>query len=234
MASYALIPGLLSDKTVWQPLATQLEGSVHQAVLTEQTSITEMAETVLAQTPDDLIAIGHSMGARVAMEMAHIAPNRIDALVLANTGHAPLRPGEEESRQAKIEYGHREFEGMVAEWLPPMVAPGSIGDESLMSALTDMALRQSPEIHENQIRALISRPDATAYLPDIRCPVLLMTGAEDRWSPVAQHREMAALIPNSQLHVLDDAGHFMPVEQPIETAAVILHWLSEVQEISNV
>ena len=42
-----------------------------------------MAEYVLDATGGPLIAVGHSMGARVAMEMAHLAPERIAGLVLA-------------------------------------------------------------------------------------------------------------------------------------------------------
>ena len=68
--------------------------------------------------------VRHSMGARVAIEMARQAPQRVDAMVLANTGHAPLQPGEMAKREAKIQQGHADMTALAARWLPPMLAPG--------------------------------------------------------------------------------------------------------------
>ena len=79
MTTLVLIPGLISDAVVWQPVADAAAGSfaVYQADVSEGTSITGMAETILAETDGPLIAVGHSMGGRIAMEMARIAPERV-------------------------------------------------------------------------------------------------------------------------------------------------------------
>ena len=47
-----------------------------------------------------------------------------------------------------------------------------------------------------------SRPDAGALR------------RQDAWSPVAQHEEMAAMIPGAALAVVDDCGHMAPMERP--------------------
>ena len=227
LTTFALLPGLLSDQSVWAPLASALPGKTLPADLTQQSSIADMAASVLSQTGDDLVVFGHSMGARVAMEVARMAPGRVRALVLANTGHDPLRPGERKRRQAKIDRGYEDFAGLIAEWLPPMVAPARVTDTELMKRLTDMALSQTPESHERQIRALINRPDAAAYLPDITCPILLLAAVEDAWSPVAQHREIEGMAPNAELQVIEGAGHFLPVERPRETVEAILGFLKK-------
>jgi pimeloyl-ACP methyl ester carboxylesterase len=54
--------------------------------------------------------------------------------------------------------------------------------------------------------------------------VLLITGRQDQWSPIAQHEEIAALCPRAELHIIENAGHFAPVEQPHATARVIADW----------
>ena len=76
-----------------------------------------------------------------------------------------------------------------------------------------------------QINALLTRPDAAKVLPDFACPILLMTGTEDGWSPEAQHREMADLAQDAELVVIDGAGHFLPVEKPEQTAGIITAWI---------
>ena len=223
------IPGLVSDARVWRPVAEKLAPGLptYFAEITSQDSIVAMAAGVLAQCDGDLIPVGHSLGGRVAMEMAHQAPDRVRALVLADTGHHPLAPGETEKREAKIAMGHADMAALCNDWLPPMVDAGRHDDQAVMDDLTDMVLAAGPDQHERQIRALMSRPDAAQYLPDVTCPVLLLVGRTDQWSPVAQHQEIADMVDDAELYVIDDAGHFLPFERPRETANVLSRWLSE-------
>jgi pimeloyl-ACP methyl ester carboxylesterase len=230
MTSFAFLHGLLSDRIVWEPLAESLGGESFHADLTSQSSITGMAESVLAETEGDLIVIGHSMGGRVAMETARLAPKRVKALVLANTGHHPLATGEREIRQSKIDEGYGDFEKLAAEWLRPMVAPDRLADTVLMTNLMNMVLRQSPEIHERQITALIDRPNAALFLPHTTCPILLVTGENDSWAPEPQHREMAELAPDAEFHLIVGAGHFLPLEQPVKLTAIVQDWLARHRE----
>lgn len=227
MTTTVFIPGLLSDQRVWRAVAEQAPRPVVMADVTRDDTIKGMAARILDEVPGDLVVVGHFMGGRVAMEMAHQAPNRVSRLVLANTGHDALKPGEREKRKAKIEEGHADLPAMVKEWLPPMVAASRHSDTALMADLTEMAIALGPVVHERQITALIDRPDAGAYLPKITCPILLLTGSEDAWSPEKQHREMMSIAPDAELEVIERGGHFMPVEQPLVVAKLISDWLSD-------
>src|SRR5689334_17884378 len=156
MATLALIPGLVSDSIVWAPLADAVghRMPVHAADVSRASSISGMAENVLAATEGDLIVVGHSMGGRVAMEMARIAPDRIRGLVLANTGHHPKRDGEEVKRQQMMDLGHRSMDELADQWLPPMLHPDRLSDAGLIGHLRTMVLRAGADVHERQIRAL--------------------------------------------------------------------------------
>ena len=235
MPTFALIPGLLSDQIVWEDLAGALfgKGEVHHADLRPYSTISEMARSVLDQTHGPLIPIGHSMGARAALEIARMAPERVPALVLADTGMHPLKPGELEKREEKIRLGHESMEKLADAWLPPMVSEKHHGDQRLMGALRAMVLRADADQHERHLRALISRPDAARYIPNIKCPVLLVVGDEDQWSPVSQHEEIAALLSDCTLEVIKGAGHFAPIERASHVTSIIASWLEQKNRIAN-
>jgi pimeloyl-ACP methyl ester carboxylesterase len=54
---------------------------------------------------------------------------------------------------------------------------------------------------------------------------MVMVGRQDRWSPLAQHEEIAALIPHAELSVVEESGHMSPVEQPEQVSNALLRWL---------
>lgn len=219
-----LIPGLLCDQTVWRDVMGRVPAVV--ADLRAQSTITEMAEDCLAKTSGPLRIAGHSMGARVAMEIARLAPERVMRLALLDTGAHPLALGEQAKREEIIAFAYEQgMEALAARWLPPMVYEPNQSD-SLMEDLQAMVLRQSVEIHARQINALIRRPDALSYLHSITCETLLMTGAEDSWSPPAQHERMRDLLPNASLRVIEQAGHFAPIERPEEVSEALIGFMS--------
>ena len=222
------VAGLLSDQRVWQSTIDGLTGfNVLIADNQSDDRISSMAERALSMTDEPLIVVGHSMGGRVALEMARMEPDQVLGLVLANTGHTGQKPGELAKRQAKIDLGYHDIGALAAQWLPPMLAAGRETDEDLMQTLTEMVLTAGAQVNERQIMALVNRPSATEYLPEIDCPTLLLTGLQDRWSPVAQHEEIQALMPNATLELVDAAGHFMPIEQPEETSRLISAWVKK-------
>ena len=115
---------------------------------------------------------------------------------------------------------------LCQDWLPPMLAEANQNRTEITKPLTEMVLRQTPERHENQIKALLNRPDARKALAEITCPTLIGVGDEDQWSPPAQHREIAAKIPGSTLVIIENTGHFAPFEAPTETARAMRNWLN--------
>ncbi len=221
-----LIPGLLCDAHCWQSVLSRMDAAV--ADLSTQDNLTRMAEDLLALYPGRLRVAGHSMGARVALEMARLAPGRIEKLALLDTGIHPLRPGEPEKRAEIVRYAYDHgMQALADRWLPPMVWQGNQSDAALMAGLNAMVLRMNPDLHARQIKALVDRPDASAYLAQIACPVLLIVGRQDQWSPVSQHEDMLALLPDARLEIIDEAGHFAPVERPEAVADLLVPFLKD-------
>jgi len=224
-----LLPGLLCDRTVWEPQVRGLSGlgEVMVADLWGPSSFPAMAEKVLAETGGRPLAVaGHSMGARVALEMWRLAPERIERLALLSTGFHGPRPEERAKRMALVQLGYDQgMAAVAARWLPPMMHPDRVRDAALMAELTAMVCRATPQVFEAQQTAGLERPDAADYLPRIACPTLVLVGRQDGWSPVPQHEEMARRIPDAELVVIEDSGHMVTVEQPEAVTAALAGWL---------
>jgi pimeloyl-ACP methyl ester carboxylesterase len=210
-----LLPGLLCDETIWADQRAALGDAVINVVVPDfryVNSIEAMATLVLDQAPQRFSVAGHSMGGRVALEVYRMAPERIERLALLDTGVHPRGATEEAKRGELVELARTQgMAAMAARWLPPMLHPDH---SALLGPLTEMVLRSTPETFANQQRALLDRPDARAVLGGIRCPTLVLCGRQDIWSPVAQHEEIAASIPNATLVIVENCGHMSPVEQP--------------------
>lgn len=225
-----LMPGLLCDAQVWSGQRDDLAqfASVAIADFSQESSIEAMAAQVLAAIPGPLVAIGHSMGGRVALEMMRQDKDRVAALGLLNTGIHTRRAGEAEKRAELVRLAYDRGMGALADrWLPGMLDPARKNDHALLAQMKAMVMRASPEQHERQIQALLNRPDPRGLLRDIACPTLALVGRQDQWSPLAQHEEIAALIPGARLAVVENAGHMAPMERPAETSAALCRWLRD-------
>ncbi len=219
------LPGLLCDATTFagQTAALAPHAEVAVADVTGCTSIGAMAEAALAVFDGPVSLVGFSMGGRAALEAVRRAPERVERLVLMDTGATPAREGEEVGRMELVDLAHREgMAALAARWLPPMVHAEREADPSLIGPITEVVERMTPEIFERQIRALLGRPDARPVLPTVRCPTLVVVGRQDRWSPLAQNQALAETIPGARLAVIEDSGHFSPVERPEAVAAALV------------
>lgn len=229
-ATLVLVPGLLCDAASWSTIPDTFCKTMPVAVadITGQDSIPAMAAAVLDANPGTLLVAGHSLGGRVALEMWRLAPERIAGLALFDTGAAPAKETETavRSRRVKLAYDQG-MEALAADWVPPFVHPGRHADKPLMDMLTAMVLRRTPEIHERQIRALLTRPDATPLLPGITVPTLVLTGRQDDWAPPAAHEALAASIPGAALVIVEDSGHFTICERPDVVIRAMQEWVGK-------
>lgn len=227
-----LLPGLLCDDAAW---TAQREALAFADCVVPSydalDSIAGMARGVLASVPAATFSLaGHSMGGRVALEVARLAPQRLERLALLDSGVDPIAEGadgerERAQRMALLDLARqRGMREMGRQWARGMVHPSRL-DSPLFEEILDMIERKTPAVFEAQIRALLGRPDARDVLSTMRCPTWLMCGRQDAWSPLARHQQMQALLPRSRLVVIEDSGHMSTMEQPAAVSTALVEWM---------
>lgn len=228
MEPLLLLPGLLCDRRIFAAQLSAFPDARSVSGYGLADGLPEMARRVLADAPARFALLGHSMGARVALEIMRTAPQRVSRLALVSTGvHLP-REGEAEKRQALRDLGRSEgMDALVEAWLPPMFASANAADEALVSPLRTMCVDAGLAVFEAQIAALLGRPEVESLLPAIRCPTLIAVGREDRWSPPEQHAAIAARLPHARFVVIEGAGHMLPAEASDALNAEIARWLDQ-------
>jgi len=234
-ATLILVPGLMCDEAVWTPLYPHLPAGVECRVVDhgDADSLTVMAQRLLDAAPARFALAGHSMGARVALEVARLAPARVERLALLDTGYAPLAAGEageqeKAKRHALLATARAQgVRAMAGEWVKGMVHPGRLQDAALIEDILRMFERKTADLFAAQIRALLARPDASGVLQSLAMPTLISCGRQDSWANVAQHEAMHRLAPRAVMEIVEDAGHMAPMERAREVAAVMGRWLSQ-------
>ena len=231
-----LLPGLACDAAVWTHARDSL-GPRTQITIAEYGSLDSlggMAEKVLLEAPPRFMLAGHSMGGRIALEVLRRAPDRVAGIALLDTGVQPLAAGEAgqrevAGRQELVQLARdRGMAQMAARWVQGMIWGPRLHETALVTAVIEMFTRSSAETFAAQIRALIARPDASALLPDIRCPALVLCGEQDGWAPAERHREMAARIPGAQLVLVPECGHMSTLERPEAVTRALIDWYERV------
>ncbi len=229
MPPLILIPGLLCNQTLW---SSQIEGlNGHAAItvadITQQLSISEMAADVLRTAPDHFSLAGFSVGSQVALEIMHLSGERVDKLALLSATHGGLPPGVAIAiRQAVTTLEQGGFDQYLEQAYPTYVAPARAADPELKRLFVDMAHTVGVQAGLRQMRALLAIADPFTSLNDIRRPTVIVGGRGDRRITPAAHQALAQEIPGSELIIINDAGHFTPIEQPDRVTAVLRQWLT--------
>lgn len=224
-----LLSGVMCDQTVWRPAAAVLArfGNVRIFDFFRFDDICAMARSVLQDSGTPLILIGHSMGARVALHAAWLAPERVRALALLDTGIHPPRPGEAEKRHALLDGARTHGRGYLTEhWLLPMLAPANRRRADMVGPLAEMIGAAGTGVLAGHTRALLNRPDAGTALASVRCPLFLGVGEHDEWSPPTQHAAMQQAAPHARLHLFAGCGHMAPFEDGQAVGAALADWLA--------
>ncbi|MCC6640722.1 MAG: 1,4-dihydroxy-2-naphthoyl-CoA synthase [Deltaproteobacteria bacterium] len=178
--------------------------------------------------------LGYSMGGRVALFLAVRHPERVRSLLLIGASAGISDPEQRAARIASDE----ELAGVilaggvpafVERWMaqPLFASQARLGQAALER---ERRLRLGARAHglANSLRGMGSgaQPPLQAALGALRCPVLLVAGAEDaKFAAIA--RDLADRLPNAGVALIERAGHAAHLEQPQSFAAIAREFFAE-------
>lgn len=166
----------------------------------------------------DVVLVGSSLGAWLALEIATKDRTRLSRLVLDNP--IGLRFGDRTERDF-----FDIFHESPTDWTKFLLAGGPDDRRDWAAEPEDVALRAarnremftrlawSPYLHNPQLRHRLHRADL---------PALVLWGAEDRLASRCYAEAVAAALPQGECWVVEEAGHFASVDRPAAFAGAIL------------
>jgi len=185
--------------------------------------------------------IGRSFGGMIAQNFALLYPEKIDKLVLIATNYGrmdtewveipkngrleeietlkrdPLKAFKQKSKWLFHLKFRREMEGNPTKRFYEIFSMEDLIKESMINP-------SRPQDIINQAEAM-----KTHYTFDklgkIRHKTLLIAASHDRQTPVSVMEEMNKKIPNSELKIIYEAGHFMTLSRASEVNKIILDFL---------
>lgn len=217
LGSLVFVHGAGGDGNIWQELvalmppqytsvALDLPGH-NQSPGPACSSVNEYA-AILAEfiehleLPHPLILIGHSMGGAIALTLALDYPDKLDGLVLVDSGaRLQVLPQFLEQLEKGILDGN--FLGVGFSPLTPAVVKEQFIAEAARVPVTTF--------YKDFIAC--SRFDVRDKLDQLAIPLLLLVGADDNLTPPRLSSFIADRVSGSQLVVIPAAGHFTMLEQ---------------------
>lgn len=230
------------DSRVWAPFVPLLIGAGYSTIRYDARAYgSSTTDDVEFSHADDLLAVldgfgidraalvGNSRGGMTALDAAVTNPQRVAALVQLASGigglDVAMSPREEavENRYAEVDDAGdiealTDFE--LALWGAGVEQPVERLPEATRVFLRPM-IKAANEI-EVRGRQVPLDPPAAERLDRLSMPVLSVHGALDFEYTVAYGRHLEANVPGARFVILPDVAHLIAVEQPEQTARLVL------------
>lgn len=183
--------------------------------------------------------VGNSYGGIVGAQFAAAYPDRVKRFVTIGgigVGLLTTFPGEGLTRL--VDFVEEPTKERLIAWLHSMVFDKAILTDELLemrwkSATDPVTMETSKKMYTRQaldaIAAFSRGPDAVqgfAYLPKIKAPTLIAWGRDDRVNPLDGALVPMRLIPNAELHVFPNCGHWAMIERKAEFENVAIAFLT--------
>lgn len=164
------------------------------------------------------LLVGHSFGGRIALDYLARNSDRAARLVLI-ASHGLPEPKTLRSTLARL--GAKVGKVLTAP-LPSDVK------QSLRRQLYSFAGNEdylNSGVMKDTFLEVIKQ-DVSNIAPKIKTPTLLIYGAQDQTTPPELGRRIASLLPNSNLVVINEAGHYVHLDQTDQVINKIKTWLA--------
>ena len=240
-----LVPGLAGDHLSWGEQLEAFSARYRTVVFDNRDSgrstecaegyeVDDMARDTLALADelglDGFHLLGVSLGGAVGQEVALAAPDRVRTLTLAMTWGGDGHWGRVRGRLMANAALRTPPEEHVEQLLHSCLSEELFEDPERVAYFRQMVLEnphpQSVEAFARQAQA-VGRHEARDRLGRLSMPVHVIGAERDMMIPIWKSRELAELIPDAQLTVIEGGTHGVNLEQAEEFNRLVLDWLAE-------
>ncbi len=195
-----------------------------------RSSVAGYAEAVKAATDAlglaSAVVAGHSLGGAIALEVTRRYPEFVaGAAVLAGGVRLPVPPG-------LVEMLRTDFARATERIVDSAYADQT--DPRRRAVLLKRLRANAPETLIGDYLAC-AEFDASPFAPQIGAPALVICGEQDRTVPPELGAALHRLLPHSELHLLEGAGHMLMLEKPEPVTQLLAAFAAQVhsQRIAN-
>ncbi|MDD2307062.1 MAG: alpha/beta fold hydrolase [Prolixibacteraceae bacterium] len=215
-------------------IAYDVRGHGSSSIGTDKFSIEIFVDDLLglmdALKIEKAMLCGLSMGGYIALNAVENFPKRFGALILCDTNCMADTPEAKVKRMISIEnienFGVEYF---ATESIKNLFAPESfVTNKEKIAAIKEMIIGTSVESLSSTLTALSTRKDTCTGLANIRIPVLIVVGKEDKITPPDASRMMQRNIRGSILSIIEHAGHLSNIENSYEFNSHLKKFISSV------
>jgi 3-oxoadipate enol-lactonase len=159
---------------------------------------------------------GLSMGGYAALALVRRHPDRLRALVLADTRAGADAAAARTARAAQADKVRKEGSAAIADAVLPKLVGETTHKErpDLLARLRETIAANPPRGIADALAGLAARADSTPTLREIRVPTLVVCGDEDVITPLGESEALVRGVAGSRLEVVPAAGHLSSLENP--------------------
>lgn len=189
---------------------------------------------------DRVDIIGNSMGGGVGVDFAINNPDRIGKLVtIGGIGTNVFSPAPSEGIRLLQEFTEDPTRQRLVDWLNSMVYDQNLVTEQLIEERWQLATepetlasarRMYGKAAFAQMTAMMKSADIPmpwAQMHKVAAPTLLTWGRDDRVSPLDMSLIPMRTIPNAELHVFPNCGHWAMIEAKKAFERTVLAYLTQ-------
>jgi len=161
----------------------------------------ESVAEIIRELEGRVVVVGHSFGGRVAIHLPLLIPEKIAGLILTGVPLVNLV-----HRKPKLSY----------RFIKSMHKGHLLGDKSMEKARqkfgsSDYA-NASPEMRQVLVNVL--KEDYRPTMGQVKCPVELVWGSDDKVVPPEVAKEASSVFPNANITLEEGISHLLPIEDP--------------------
>jgi pimeloyl-ACP methyl ester carboxylesterase len=237
-----LIHGWTLDLEMWEPQVAALRGSFRLVRLDRRGFGLSRGRASLAADAQDVLALcdslglerfaclGMSQGARVALRLCRIAPERLSCIVLDGP---PRMLAEDAAANGQEDVPLAEYRELIARgdlatfrrrWLSHPLMRLTTDSPQARALLEKMTARYHGE---DLLRETAEPPDSWDALgaASLRTAALIITGAHDLPARIRAADALAGLLPDAGRAIIAGAGHLPNLDNPLSYHAILRAFL---------